>query len=208
MTGWEIAGFVTGAGCVWLAVRQHVATFPLGIANNAVFFVLFLGAGLYGDMWLQVFYVGVALHGWWSWLRGGPRRTALPVRPTPAWGWPLAVTGVAVGTAAAYLLLTRHTDSTVPLADGLTTALSVVAQLMLNRKWIGTWWLWIAADLGYIGLYAHKGLFLTAVLYAVFLAMCVVGLRQWRATRSVGAPPGGDRPDRPDRPLRDVGAPR
>ncbi|HRW18216.1 MAG TPA: nicotinamide riboside transporter PnuC [Dermatophilaceae bacterium] len=176
----EVLGFVTGAVCVWLAVRQNIWTYPIGIANNVVFFVLFWGSGLYGDAWLQVFYVGVALHGWWSWLRGGPQRTVLRVRHTPRWGWLLGAAGVAIGTWAAYLLLTRHTDSTVPLPDGLTTALSVVAQLMMNRKWLGSWLVWMVADVLYIWLYLVKGLALTAALYAGFLALCVVGWRQWR----------------------------
>lgn len=180
----EVAGFVTGAVCVWLAVRQNVWTFPIGIANNVAFFALFLGAGLYADMWLQVFYAVVAIHGWWSWLRGGPRQTALRVRDTPRWGWPVVALAIGLGTVAAWWLLTRHTDSTVPVADGLTTAMSVVAQVMLNRKWLGNWLVWIAADLVYIWLYALKGLWLTSLLYAGFLAICVIGLRQWQAARA------------------------
>lgn len=57
---------------------------------------------------------------------------------------------------------------------------------MLNRKWIGTWALWIIADVIYVGLYLVKGLSLTAALYALFLAMCVVGWRQWRACLGFG----------------------
>lgn len=195
----EIAGFVTGAVCVWLAVRQNVWTYPIGILNNIAFFVLFLGAGLYADMWLQVFYVAVALHGWWSWLRGGPRHTALRVQPTPRWGWPTVVVATAAGTLLAWWLLTRHTDSTVPLADGLTTSMSVVAQFMLNRKWVANWLVWIAADVLYIGLYAAKGLLLTAVLYAGFLTMCVIGHRRWR----VALARDGGRASRPDAALVD-----
>ncbi len=188
MSPTEVAGFVTGAICVWLAVRQNVWTFPIGILNNVAFFVLFLGAGLYADMWLQVFYAVVAVHGWWSWLRGGPQHSALRVTSTPRWGWPVVTLAITVGTVAAWWLLTRHTDSTVPVADGLTTAMSVVAQVMLNRKWIGNWLVWIAADAIYIWLYALKGLWLTSLLYAGFLALCVIGLRQWRSALQEALP--------------------
>ena len=83
-------------------------------------------------------------------------------------------------TWGVYELLSRHTDSTVPVGDALTTALSLVAQVMLNRKWIGNWLVWIVADVLYVALYASKGLWLTAVLYAGFIGLCLLGLRTWR----------------------------
>lgn len=175
----EIAGFVTGALCVWLVVRRNILNFAVGMANNAFFLVLFLQAGLYADAWLQVVYFGLGAIGWYWWLHGGADRTALVVRKTPEWAWRWILLFVGVATWAIHALLTSHTDSTVPFGDALTTALSLGAQIMLNRKWIGNWALWITADVIYIGLYLHKGLYLTAVLYVLFLAMCVIGLRQW-----------------------------
>ena len=69
--------------------------------------------------------------------------------------------------------------------DAITTALSLVAQFMLSRKWIANWWLWIAADVISIPLYIYKELYLTAGLYFVFLIMCIIGLREWkRAARA------------------------
>ncbi len=73
----EVAGFVTGAACVALVVRRSVWNFPVGIANNVLFLVLFTGAGLYGDAALQVLYIALAVLGWWAWLRGGPDRGPL-----------------------------------------------------------------------------------------------------------------------------------
>lgn len=183
----EIAGFVTGGLCVWLVVRQNIWTFPVGIANNIFFIVLFLQVGLYAEVGLQVVYIGLGLLGWWWWLHGGLDRSRLVVRETPRWAWPTAVLVIAVGTLGLHWLLTTHTDSTVAGWDALTTTMSLVAQLMLNRKWIGNWLVWIAADVIYIGLYAAKGLWLTSVLYAVFLTMCLIGLRQWRAARDAAA---------------------
>lgn len=177
----EILGFATGALCVWLTVRRNVWTFPIGMANNVFFWVLFASAGLYADAWLQVVYLVLGAVGWYWWLHGGEGRTKLGVRSAPRWVWPAAIVGVGVLTGTIYVVLTSHTDSTVPQWDALTTGLSLVAQVLLNRKWIANWWFWIAADVIYVGLYAYKGLYLTAVLYALFLGLCVVGLRQWRA---------------------------
>lgn len=177
----EVAGFVTGALCVWLVVRRNIWNFAVGMANNVFFLVLFLQAGLYADAWLQVVYFGLGAIGWYWWLHGGADRAALVVRRTPAWAWAGVVTIVTGLTWVVHTLLTSHTDSTVPVGDALTTALSLGAQVMLNRKWIGNWLLWIIADVFYIGLYIHKELYLTAALYALFLALCIVGWRQWHA---------------------------
>jgi nicotinamide mononucleotide transporter len=77
-------------------------------------------------------------------------------------------------------LLRRYTDSTVPFWDSLTTAMSLTAQYMLARKIIENWWLWMAADVIYVALYIYKALYLTAVLYAIFFMLCVVGLVRWQ----------------------------
>lgn len=185
MTWTEVAGFATGALCVWLVVRRNIWNFPLGIANNVFFIMLFTQAGLYADAGLQVVYIGLGLLGWHWWLRGGPEHTALQVRGTPGWAWPAAGAFVAGGTWLLHWLLTTHTNSTVAGWDALTTTMSLAAQIMLNRKWLGNWVVWIVADVIYIALYASKGLWLTSLLYAVFLAMCVAGLRQWRRSIAV-----------------------
>jgi nicotinamide mononucleotide transporter len=86
----------------------------------------------------------------------------------------------AVFSAALALLLARYTPSTVPVWDASGAGLSLAAQFLQARKVLATWWVWIAADVLYIALYLYKGLWLTAVLYAIFMAMCVVGLLAWR----------------------------
>ncbi|OKK14632.1 nicotinamide mononucleotide transporter [Streptomyces sp. CB00455] len=180
----EALGFATGAVCVWLVARQHVANWPIGIANNVFFIALFAQAGLYADAGLQIVFIALAAYGWWSWTHGGGPGTAraLPVRRTTRaeWVW-LAVAG-AVGVAALTLLLDRATDSTVPFWDAVTTCLSLAATYGQCRKLVESWWLWIAADLIYIPLYAYKSLYLTSLLYLGFLALCVAGLVGWRRT--------------------------
>jgi nicotinamide mononucleotide transporter len=177
----EAAGFVTGAWCVWLVAREHIANWPMGIANNVFFAVLFWAAGLYADAGLQGVYLALGAYGWWVWLRGGGRG-ALEVSRTPIREWrALAVLGVA-GTAGLTLLLGHVTDSSVPFWDALTTSLSLLATYGQCRKRLESWWLWIAADVIYVPLYAYKQLYLTAGLYAVFLGLCVAGLLSWRSS--------------------------
>lgn len=183
----EVISFVTGALCVWLVARQNVWNWPVGIANNVTFFVLFWAAGIYADATLQIVYLGLAVYGWWAWLRGGAGHGHLPVSRTTSRQWVvLAAAGVAA-TAVLTWVLATHTDSTVPLPDAVTTVLSLLATWGQARKKLESWWLWITADLIYVPLYAYKDLWLTAVLYVGFLGLCVLGLYNWsRSYRTAG----------------------
>ena len=173
----EILGFGTGAACVLLAARRNIWTFPVGLANNVAFVVLFTGAALYADAGLQLVYLALGVHGWlvWGTRPAAPVRSGHPVAP-------LVLAGLA-GTAVLTWVLAAYTDSTTELADAATTAGSLVAQYLLNRRWRETWLVWIAVDVAYVGLYAVKGLWITAALYAVFIGLCAQGWRAWRAER-------------------------
>jgi len=184
-TSWaELLGFVTGALNVWLVAKQRISNWAVGIVNVALLMLVFWTSGLYADAGLQILYIGLGCYGWWSWLYGGVNRTRLVVTDTTRMEWAgLAGAGIAL-TTALFLFLDNATDSTVPLPDALTTALSLLATYGQTRKRWESWWLWITADLIYIPLYAYKGLYLTAALYVIFLTLCVFGLREWRAART------------------------
>lgn len=175
----ELAGFITGAACVWLTVKAHIANFPVGLANDAFFLVLFLAAGLYADSGLQVVYLVLGVIGWWQWLHGGENRGRLDAgRAAVSELAVLAVLVVLVTWGLTVLL--RSVNDVAPFWDALTTALSLAAQWLLNTKKLQNWYFWIAADLIYIPLYGVKHLWLTAVVYLVFLAMCFRGYAEWR----------------------------
>jgi nicotinamide mononucleotide transporter len=196
----EVLGFGSGALCVWLVARQHIANWPVGIANNVLFVLLFTQAGLYADAGLQVVFITLAVYGWWTWTHGGgPGSDALPVRRTTRTEWTWLLAAGVMGTIGLTLLLDRATDSDVPFWDALTTALSLMATYGQCRKRLESWWLWIAADVVYVPLYAYKELYLTALLYIGFMTLCVLGLRHWSrdlaAQRPQQAPDGGARQD-------------
>ncbi len=176
----EVLGFVTGGWGVWLTVRENIWNWPIGIANSVFFLALFVQARLFADSALQVVYIVLGALGWYWWLRGGTARTALPIaRTTPRAAVALAAQGLAA-TAALTLGLARVGDA-APFWDALTTTLSLVAQYMLTRKLIENWLVWMTADAVYVALYWSRALHLTAGLYALFFALCVAGLVQWRA---------------------------
>jgi nicotinamide mononucleotide transporter len=172
----ELLGFVTGIACVALAVVQRIETFPAGIANNLFFLVLFADARLFADASLQVVYVVLGSMGWWAW-GSRPRRIRRADRGL------LAATTVAVGLATLVLVpVLRAAHGAAPGWDALTTSLSLGAQLLLNLRRVETWFVWIAVDVIYVPLYFSRDLNLTALVYVVFLALCVQGWREWRVT--------------------------
>jgi nicotinamide mononucleotide transporter len=175
----EILGFITGAICVWLLVKENIWNWPIGIANNIFYIVVFWRSSLYGDAGLQFVYIAISIYGWWNWLQGGNQHSQLTVTRAGLRGLRIYAAITLAATGLLYVLLHRYTNSNVPFSDALTTSMSLTAQYMMTRKVVENWWLWITADAIYILLYCYKGLYLTAVLYAIFLGMCIVGLREW-----------------------------
>jgi nicotinamide mononucleotide transporter len=174
----EILGFLTGVVNVWLLARQNIWNWPVGLANNAFYVAVFLSAGLYGDAGLQLVYITLGLYGWWTWAHPGARPEVSVTRISrETWLWMTPAT-IAAAVALAFFLR-RFTDSTVPGWDGFTTALSLAAIYGQAKKYLESWWIWIAADVIYVPLYIYKNLWLTSGLYFVFLLLCVMGLREW-----------------------------
>jgi len=177
----ETLGFLSGVVCVYLVVKENIWNWPVGLANNVFYVIVFWRARLFADMSLQVVYFALGLLGWYRWLFGGGRRDSLGIsrvsRPSLVW---LAIF-VAVATTALTLYLRRVHDA-APFLDACTAVLSVAAQYLLTKKFLENWLFWIVTDALSIGLYLYKDLALTAVLYAVFLAMCITGLSQWHKT--------------------------
>lgn len=177
----ETIGFVTGGICVWLVVREHLWNWPLGIANNIVFFILFTQSRLYADAGLQIVYLALAAYGWWNWLRGGEQRTQLKITRAPRrelivlfiLAWPATL-----GLQA----LLIEVNGAAPFWDALSTVLSLVAQFLLCRKRFENWYVWMLVDVIYVPLYLSRDLPLTAILYFVLLLMCIAGWWEWRKT--------------------------
>jgi nicotinamide mononucleotide transporter len=177
----EVLGFITGAICVWLVVKENIWNWPIGIANELFFVILFWRARLFADMGLQFLYIALGFLGWYRWLHGGQGHSALRIARIQMRS---AIVLAAVGTAStlALTLYLRSIHDAAPFWDALTTVLSVIAQYLLTKKIVENWHVWIAADIIYVGLYLYKGLALTALLYLIFFVMCVIGAREWRAS--------------------------
>ena len=180
MTALELFGAILGALSVYLSVRQNIWSWPTAIINVTVYAVVFYHAKLYADAGLQVIYAVLSIYGWYEWLHGGEHRTALRVtRTSPPLG--ALLTGIAlVGSAALGTLLSRTTDAALPFMDSFLSSTSLVAQWMMTRKKLENWLVWIGVDVLYVGVFIYRHLYITAALYAVFLALAVRGYIDWR----------------------------
>lgn len=183
MTGVEAISAVFGLVAVYLVTRQMIWCFPLGMVSVGLYVWVYAEARLYGDAGLHVVYFMLNAYGWWHWLYGGKAKDDLPVRSFGARGWVLTAIGTVIGTAAlgAYL---STTDSSFPYRDAFTTVASLIAQALLARKVLENWHLWVIVNVVSIGIYGLSGLYITTVLYVIYLGLAVLGLVQWR--RSMG----------------------
>lgn len=174
----ELISFLLAVTTVLLNIRQKHWAWLFSIASSSTYAVVFFDAKLYGDMGLQFVFIGASVWGWYQWLHGAGDQQLVVTRLKPAGrGW--AIAGWAIGFVLLSQFLDHLTDTDVPHADGFLTAGSLVGQLLLGRKKVENWLVWIVVDVLYVGLYVYKDLHLTAILYAVFVALAWTGWRAW-----------------------------
>ncbi len=175
----ELAGFLTTGFGIWLTARRNLLCWPITLAADVLYLVVFYQARLLSDSLLQMFFVGFTLYGWWHWWRGVREEGEVRVVPLGRTSMLVAIAAGAVGSVVLGLAAKRL-HAALPYLDAALTSYSLVASWWQARKHIANWWLWIVVDLIYIGEYIYKDLWLTAVLYGVLVALAVVGLRDWR----------------------------
>ncbi|MCX6378083.1 MAG: nicotinamide riboside transporter PnuC [Armatimonadetes bacterium] len=181
VTGVEVFAVITGAVCVWLAIIEHIANWFVAILSSVAYIVLFRHSRLYSDMGLQVVYVVLGLWGWYNWLYGGRGHGELGVTRTPKREWLLLWLAGLFGTALLWRV-NLFFNGAAPFWDACLTAFSLVAQYMITRKYIENWMLWILVDAIYVPLYLSRKLYPTAVLYALFVGLAIMGWQEWRTS--------------------------
>ena len=172
-----IAGFL----CIYLAAKENIWNWPISIVAIVVSAVVYYKSALYGDFYLQLYFLFTAFYGWYFWIKK-KKEVAKPVVTINAKQWLIAILSIVVLTIILGLPLDHYTDSNVPYEDGFCTAMSFVAQIMLTRKILQNWILWIIVDICYVPLLLYKGLNLYAILYAILVILAIQGYLDWRKT--------------------------
>ena len=180
VTRLELVAFVLALAMVACNIAVIAAGWPLAIISSLLYFGLFWNSKLYGDASLQIFFAIIAAWGWWQWLRGTQADgRALRVRTLGPRGRRIALAAMGIAWPATGLFLASATDTDVPWWDAFPTAASVIGQWLLGRKYVENWPTWVVVNVVSAGLFAYKGLWLTTLLYVVFLALSFVGWRAW-----------------------------
>lgn len=174
----EWVGAVTGAACVYLAAKQSIWNWGVAIISVLAYTVVFYKNQLYGDAVLQMYFLSTSVYGWYFWLKKIEKNekpiTSLTTKE-------LALTALATMALALALgvVLDKFTPTNVPYIDGFCTAVSFVAQLLMTRKVLQNWALWVFVDACYVPLYIYKSLYLTALLYVVLFVIAYKGYIDW-----------------------------
>ncbi len=179
-----------GVACVVLLVRRSLWNYPFAILSVALLGWVFLATRLYSDALLQLFFVAINVYGWVNWRRSRAGAGEVVVERL---GWPARI-GWLIGGGAPALAwgagMPRFTDASYPWWDGAIAVASVAAQLLLARRLVENWWVWIAVDCAAVPLYGAKGLWAAAGLYVIYLGLSVWGLADWhRLSRAQGPVP-------------------
>ena len=178
----ELIGSILGLIYIFFSIRQHILTWPVGLLTSVFYVAIFYQSGFYADMGLQVYYVFISIYGWYFWLKGkrSDEDKKVPVKKSSNILWLKILATTLLLFLIILYILKNYTNSTVPVMDSLTTALSISATWMMARKYIEHWVIWIFVDIVSAGLYIYKNLWPTVILFLVYTVMAYLGYIEWK----------------------------
>lgn len=180
----EWIAFFFGVAQVVLAWKNKVANFYVGAISVMLYTYLFYENGLYAEALLNAYYLAISLGGIFIWQKS-KQQQVLAIRSCTRKNH-LHSFLLFVSTFLLLLLVLIHfTNSTVPIADALVSALAWTgAYLLVQRKLEN--WLWLtASNILAIPLQVYKGMPLTALLTVIYLVLGVLGYFNWKSKRDI-----------------------
>ena len=175
----EIAGVITGLLCVYLAAINKIWNWPIAIVSVTIYIFIFFDTHLYADMGLQVYFLVTNIYGWYYWSRRSASEKKIPVMLIKKKEVVFSIIAIMIFTFILGSIL-KYTTASYPYIDSFCTACSLVAQVFLARKVLENWLIWIFVDVIYVGIYLFKGLHLTAIMYAIYIAIALLGYIDWK----------------------------
>lgn len=179
----EVIAVVAAIAYLLLAIRQNIWCWLGAAVSTAIYVFLFFDARLYMESALNLFYFAMAIYGWSVWYFGRSGDEKLPVS---VWGrnvHGIAITSIVAASILSGYLLARYSDAAYPYIDSMTTWGAIWATFLVARKVLENWWYWLVIDAASIVIYWSRDLHLTALLFAVYVAMIPFGLVAWQRSR-------------------------
>jgi nicotinamide mononucleotide transporter len=187
-TSWiEILAAALALAYVPLAIWQRLSCWFAAFSSSALYAWVFFGAHLYMDSGLQLLFAGMAVYGFWQW-QHGKGGAALAVSSWPIGRHALAALLIGAVSLLNAFLLHRYTSAAAPLIDSLVTWSSVFATFLVARKVYENWHWWVVIDSVSLCLFFTRHLYLTVLLYGLYVALSVIGMREWRRSLPAFAP--------------------
>lgn len=175
----ELAAAILAIAYLLLAVRQRIECWYAALASTAIFLFIFWRVDLYMEAGLQVYYLAMAVYGWWHWQHPGDQHHE--TLQVSTWHWTrhlAALSLIATATLVSGYLLSG-TDQRMPYLDSFTTWGAVVATFMVTRKILENWIYWLVIDAAAIYLYLDRALYFTVLLFAVYIVIIFFGFAAW-----------------------------
>ncbi|MGR6839647.1 nicotinamide riboside transporter PnuC [Aliivibrio wodanis] len=199
-------GTIFGLLCIWFASQEKTINYVFGLLNVTLFAVIFFQIQLYGLLLLQLFFFCANIYGWYAWTRPNSSGEILEVR----WLSKSKLLAISGSSILAIALLTIYIDpfffalatiavdsmnlfgadlsqpilepDAFPFWDSSMTVLSIVAQILMTRKYVENWMLWIVINIISVGIYATQGVFAMSVQYSILMFIAANGAREWART--------------------------
>lgn len=178
----DILTTVLGLIYIWLEYRASIALWFVGVIMPALDVWLYWSHGLYGDAGMAVYYTLAAVYGFyiWKFKKTRKQKQSLPIIHLPRRQYLPATLFFLFAWGATYYILVNWTNSTVPLLDSFTNALSFVGMWALARKYLEQWFFWIVVDAVCCFLYVQKGIPFKAGLYGLYVVIAIAGYYKWK----------------------------
>jgi nicotinamide mononucleotide transporter len=184
MSPWEAAAVILAIAYLLLAVRENILCWLFAFISTAIYTVLFWDVSLLMDSALNVYYMAMAIYGWYQWSHGGTngdeKSHTLAIRSMSGQQHFLVITTIAILSLLSGYLLAEHSTAAWPYVDSFTTWSSVITTYLVTRKYLQNWLYWIVIDMVSVPLYIDRGLNLTALLFIVYTVVAVIGYFSWR----------------------------
>jgi len=180
-TTWiEFIAVITGIASVLYSRKENILVYPVGMVSTGIFVLIYVTHGLYADASVNFYYTVMSIIGWIMWARKTEGKSVLSITSSSKSDWVKSIIFFLGCWIVLYFLLSRYTDSVVPVADSFTSAAAYTGMWLMNKKKLENWTWWIITDLASVPLNFYKHLVFTSFQYIVFLIIALMGYISWR----------------------------